>query len=203
MTMAVCFRCGSMKLGAWTQCPQCQAEPETDEEFEISLVMTDHHFPIEMLHQIAAYVRQSPPPAKEPEPVSNNEANREFRMVRRLRRMMRRPRETITDPPPVPPPVPPPEPPVSADLSLPDNRLCEVVASPLPEPDNKDRPATVEAPPVQDKPNNLVGAFTPQAGDAPATAPSNSNPTVGIGCLFFAFVALMKMIMFMAKDAGR
>ncbi|MFO0937562.1 MAG: hypothetical protein U0798_13710 [Gemmataceae bacterium] len=164
--------------------------------------MTDHHFPIEMLHQIAAYVRQSPPPAKEPEPVSNNEANREFRMVRRLRRMMRRPRETITDPPPVPPPVPP-EPPVSADLSLPDNRLCEVVTSPMPEPANKDQPATVETTPVQGKPNNLVGAFTPQADDVPASAPSNANPTVGIGCLFFAFVALMKMIMFMAKDAGR
>ena len=42
MTMAICFKCGKMKFGAFTQCPECNGEPKTDDEFVISLVMTDH-----------------------------------------------------------------------------------------------------------------------------------------------------------------
>ncbi len=43
MTLAVCFNCGNFKLGAFTPCPKCAQQPQTDDELMLSLAMTDHN----------------------------------------------------------------------------------------------------------------------------------------------------------------
>lgn len=43
MTIAVCWKCGSQKIGALTPCPRCSAEPRSPEEKAKSLLLSDHH----------------------------------------------------------------------------------------------------------------------------------------------------------------
>jgi hypothetical protein len=56
MTTAVCFRCGSMKFGAFNSCPECQAAPESEDDYAVSLAITEHYFPKEELAKISAQV---------------------------------------------------------------------------------------------------------------------------------------------------
>ncbi|MFZ4590375.1 MAG: hypothetical protein ACOYN6_05220 [Ignavibacteria bacterium] len=44
MTTAVCFKCGAIKFGAFNNCPVCNSEPITEEDFIMSVAMTDHYF---------------------------------------------------------------------------------------------------------------------------------------------------------------
>lgn len=49
MTTALCLTCGEMKLGAWTDCPNCGFKPATDREFTQHLLMSEHHQRVEAL----------------------------------------------------------------------------------------------------------------------------------------------------------
>ncbi len=62
MTQAVCFKCGELKHGAFTDCPHCGARPVTDEDLVISLAMTDHYFDLATMKQMGAAVAEGKPP---------------------------------------------------------------------------------------------------------------------------------------------
>ena len=57
MTTAVCFKCGEFKFGAWTLCSKCQAFPETEDDFVISLAMSDHYFDEATLRKMGESVK--------------------------------------------------------------------------------------------------------------------------------------------------
>ena len=52
MTIAICFACGEYKVGAFTPCPACGTEPQTDEDLAHSLALTDHYLTPEGLAQV-------------------------------------------------------------------------------------------------------------------------------------------------------
>lgn len=62
MTQAVCFECGEMKHGAFTECSHCGERPVTDDELVLSLAMTDHYFDSTTMKQIGAAVAEGKPP---------------------------------------------------------------------------------------------------------------------------------------------
>lgn len=57
MTTAVCFRCGHLKPGSFLACDQCQEKPQTDEEFIVSIAMTNHYFDQASLEAMRDYIR--------------------------------------------------------------------------------------------------------------------------------------------------
>jgi hypothetical protein len=61
MTMAVCFKCGAMKFGAFCPCQECQALPANEDDLAISLAMTDHYFDMPTLEQMGATIRDGKP----------------------------------------------------------------------------------------------------------------------------------------------
>src|SRR5262245_35907353 len=67
MTMAVCFKCGDIKFGAFVPCPKCAGMPQTEDELALSLAMTDHYFDMPTLEQMGASVREGKPPHLGPE----------------------------------------------------------------------------------------------------------------------------------------
>jgi hypothetical protein len=52
MTQAVCFKCGDIKWGAFTNCENCGAMPKSDDELMSSLAFTDHYFDLAKLQEI-------------------------------------------------------------------------------------------------------------------------------------------------------
>lgn len=52
MTQAVCFNCGAIKWGAFSNCENCGSRPKSDDELMVSLALTDHYFDLAKLHQI-------------------------------------------------------------------------------------------------------------------------------------------------------
>lgn len=42
MAMAICFKCGSEKSGALIACRKCGAAPQTNSEYTVSLVLSEH-----------------------------------------------------------------------------------------------------------------------------------------------------------------
>ena len=68
MTIAVCFKCGEFKFGAFNPCEKCGEFPKTEDELAISLAMTDHYFDKHSLEQMgAATKRDGKPPNLAPE----------------------------------------------------------------------------------------------------------------------------------------
>ena len=67
MTMAVCFKCGKIKFGAFVPCPVCASFPQTEDELALSMAMTDHYFDMPTLEQMGAAVRDGDPPHLDPE----------------------------------------------------------------------------------------------------------------------------------------
>lgn len=66
MTMAVCFKCGVVKFGAFVPCPKCSAIPQTEDDFALALAMTDHYFDRATLDQMGAAIRDGHPLHLEP-----------------------------------------------------------------------------------------------------------------------------------------
>ena len=62
MTQAVCFKCGEIKHVAFTDSPHCGERPASDEDFVISLAMTDHYFDLATMKQMGAAVAEGRPP---------------------------------------------------------------------------------------------------------------------------------------------
>jgi hypothetical protein len=54
MTQAVCFKCGSPKHGAFSDCGSCGARPQSDDDLMSSLAFTDHYFDHTSLERIGA-----------------------------------------------------------------------------------------------------------------------------------------------------
>ena len=52
MTEAVCFNCGDLKRGAFSNCENCGAHPQSDDDLMLSLAITDHYFDHAGLEQI-------------------------------------------------------------------------------------------------------------------------------------------------------
>ena len=42
MTLALCFRCGEIKFGAWVPCQKCHGGPSGNKRLD--LLFSDHHF---------------------------------------------------------------------------------------------------------------------------------------------------------------
>ena len=63
MTLAVCFKCGSQKVGAFCPCPDCGQEPKTEDELAVSMVMTDHYFDQASLDRMSELTRRNGKPS--------------------------------------------------------------------------------------------------------------------------------------------
>jgi hypothetical protein len=61
MTDAVCFYCGDMKFGAFTDCPTCGVKPETDDDLALSLALTDHYLSKANLEQFSQSIQAGKP----------------------------------------------------------------------------------------------------------------------------------------------
>ncbi len=71
MTVAVCFKCGVIKFGAFVACPACAGVPATEDDIALALAMTDHYFDQPSLERMAAAVRAGTPPSLDPETHAN------------------------------------------------------------------------------------------------------------------------------------
>jgi len=54
MTVAVCFKCGAMKHGAFKACPKCNRRPQSEDDMASSLAFTDHYYSEDDLARIGA-----------------------------------------------------------------------------------------------------------------------------------------------------
>jgi hypothetical protein len=61
MTVAVCFKCGAFKFGAFTPCFECDQVPDTEDEFLRSMLMTDHFFDEGALKQMGNAIADGKP----------------------------------------------------------------------------------------------------------------------------------------------
>ncbi|MBT8573486.1 hypothetical protein ICN46_06530 [Polynucleobacter sp. Latsch14-2] len=62
MTMATCFNCGEIKFGAFVACPECKQLPSTDDDWMLSLAMTDHYFDSDTLRQMGQAIKMGEKP---------------------------------------------------------------------------------------------------------------------------------------------
>ena len=62
MTMAVCFRCGELKFGAFTPCQSCGVTPSSDDDLIVSIAMTDHYHSVADLEQMGQRIRDGDSP---------------------------------------------------------------------------------------------------------------------------------------------
>ena len=57
MTMAVCLKCGEIKLGAFTPCPACKFAPESSADKSKAMLLTDHLMNQERLKQVSQGIK--------------------------------------------------------------------------------------------------------------------------------------------------
>ena len=67
MTVAVCWKCGEMKWGAFNACPKCHASPSSEDELAISLAMSDHYHDKSTLERMGQHVAEGKPMMLDPE----------------------------------------------------------------------------------------------------------------------------------------
>jgi hypothetical protein len=80
MTVAVCFKCGATKFGAFTPCPECGKGPHSDDELALSLSLTDHYHSENALRRIGQGIKEGNPPS-----FSNREHRELLDTLRHLR----------------------------------------------------------------------------------------------------------------------
>ncbi len=56
MTIAVCWKCGAMKRGAFNPCLKCNSAPITEDELAVSMELSDHCFEKNQLEQMGARI---------------------------------------------------------------------------------------------------------------------------------------------------
>lgn len=61
MTVAVCFKCGAFKSGAFNPCEKCGAKPNGYDEMALSMAISDHHFDQQSLERIAVEIQAGRP----------------------------------------------------------------------------------------------------------------------------------------------
>lgn len=64
MTVAICYRCGAQKSGAFVSCRTCGFVPDTETELAYALAFTDHHLPKDVLTQVGDGIRNGAEPPK-------------------------------------------------------------------------------------------------------------------------------------------
>jgi len=57
VTVAICIKCGTRKHGALTPCPECQFDPEENEDKAKSMILTDHFLSLDDLDGIGQRIR--------------------------------------------------------------------------------------------------------------------------------------------------
>jgi hypothetical protein len=57
MTQAVCFNCGELKFGSFTECGHCHLRPATDDHMAFSMAISDHYFSIDQLNEIGQKIK--------------------------------------------------------------------------------------------------------------------------------------------------
>ena len=57
MTKAICWKCGVFKTGSFIPCPNCNADPTTEDERLISLFLTDHYHDEAALNALHVQIR--------------------------------------------------------------------------------------------------------------------------------------------------
>jgi hypothetical protein len=62
MTRAICYACGDFKFGAFVECKSCGERPNSDDDFVLSLAMTDHYFDLSTLTEMGEAVKSGDPP---------------------------------------------------------------------------------------------------------------------------------------------
>jgi len=62
MTVAVCFKCGELKHGAFNPCRGCFAQPKLKDDLIISLAMSDHYLNKSSLTQIGSQIKMTGKP---------------------------------------------------------------------------------------------------------------------------------------------
>lgn len=58
MTVAVCFRCGEMKYGALNPCEKCGEKPQAENDFVVSLALTDHYLNATVLQEASVKIKK-------------------------------------------------------------------------------------------------------------------------------------------------
>jgi hypothetical protein len=71
MTTATCFNCGEIKFGAFVPCKHCGELPKEDEDWILSLAMTDHYFDLNTLKQMGEAVKRGEKPKLDEETKKN------------------------------------------------------------------------------------------------------------------------------------
>ena len=67
MTLAICFKCGKSKFGAFNPCEGCQATPRSEDDFVLSLALSDHYFQKPALDQMGADIAAGKPLQLDPD----------------------------------------------------------------------------------------------------------------------------------------
>ena len=66
MTQAVCFKCGDIKWGAFSNCENCGARPKSDDDLMLSLAFSDHYFDLAKLQQFGRDIAAGRSPQLDP-----------------------------------------------------------------------------------------------------------------------------------------
>ena len=64
--LAICFKCGAFKNGAFETCHNCMHRPLTRVDYARSLALSDHHMDRDRLHEVAAQMRSGIPVTIDP-----------------------------------------------------------------------------------------------------------------------------------------
>lgn len=67
MTVAVCFKCGAFKWGAFNPCEKCGAKPVDPDQLAVSMAMSDHHFDKPDLERFGAAIQAGRPAPIDPD----------------------------------------------------------------------------------------------------------------------------------------
>jgi hypothetical protein len=59
VTIAICIKCGECKFGAFFNCEHCGQSPASAKELAISILLSDHYYPIKELEEIGAEIAKT------------------------------------------------------------------------------------------------------------------------------------------------
>jgi len=57
MTQAICFNCGEIKFGSFTECEKCGCTPVSDDDEVVSFLLTDHFYNIDELKTLSNRIK--------------------------------------------------------------------------------------------------------------------------------------------------
>ena len=61
MTIALCYKCGSFKFGAFNRCEKCGALPESEDDVAVSFALTDQVCNKATLEQLGQHIAKGMP----------------------------------------------------------------------------------------------------------------------------------------------